>query len=164
MSRGLFHKTFSFIFYGHFAVNYGIFAFMSKFEVKIWPLLQIRNLRIRKRRGSPCWMVTNYTIVARCLDHLSNAFGTLEKFPYYISIFEWFLTIPNQKIVSRCRCLAFGAAVGLNGYGINFCTECYYKPGSCGPVHQGPILWNIFVLSDRARNYSSILMLNLRCT
>ena len=35
--RGLFHKTYSFIFYGHFAVNYGIFAFMSKFAVKIWP-------------------------------------------------------------------------------------------------------------------------------
>ena len=34
---GLFHKTFSFINYGHFAVNYGIFAFMSKFTVKIWP-------------------------------------------------------------------------------------------------------------------------------
>jgi hypothetical protein len=54
------------------------------------------------------------------------------------------------KIGSRCwhgkksnhwpqifRCLAFGAAVGLNGYNLNFCTECYYKPGSCGPVHQG---------------------------
>ena len=46
--RGLFHRTFSFIIYRNFAVNYGIFAFMSKFTVKIWPKRQIRNLRIRK--------------------------------------------------------------------------------------------------------------------
>ena len=36
-TRGLFHKTFSFVNYGYFAVNYRIFAFMSKFAVKIWP-------------------------------------------------------------------------------------------------------------------------------
>ena len=36
-ASGLFHKTFSFTIYCHFAVNYGIFAFMSKFTVKIWP-------------------------------------------------------------------------------------------------------------------------------
>ena len=33
-TRGLFHKTFSIIIYCHFAVNYGIFAFMSKFTIK----------------------------------------------------------------------------------------------------------------------------------
>ena len=26
LERGLFHKTFSFTIYGHFAINYGIFA------------------------------------------------------------------------------------------------------------------------------------------
>ncbi len=35
--------------------------------------------------------------------------------------------------------MAFGAAAaaGLGGYGLSFCTECYYKPGSCGSIHQG---------------------------
>ena len=41
--------------------------------------------------------------------------------------------------MNHFRFLAFGAAAaaGLGGYGVSFCTECYYKPGTCGPVHQG---------------------------
>ena len=31
------------------------------------------------------------------------------------------------------RCLALGATYG----GPTLCTECYYKPGACGSVHQG---------------------------
>ena len=31
------------------------------------------------------------------------------------------------------RCLALGATYGASTY----CTDCYYKPGSCGSVHQG---------------------------
>ena len=48
-------------------------------------------------------------------------------------------TCLNSHNIFSFRCLAFGAAAaaGLGSYGLSFCTECYYKPGACGSVHQG---------------------------
>jgi len=41
--------------------------------------------------------------------------------------------IEKAHLDHQYRCLALGATYGASTY----CTDCYYKPGSCGSVHQG---------------------------
>ena len=43
------------------------------------------------------------------------------------------------------RCLAFGLPSPTPNHSLpyqpaSFCTECYYKPGTCKEVHQGTLL------------------------
>eukprot|EP00095_Tigriopus_kingsejongensis_P009103 snap_masked-scaffold295_size218279-processed-gene-1.11 protein:Tk09103 transcript:snap_masked-scaffold295_size218279-processed-gene-1.11-mRNA-1 annotation:"vax1 transcription" len=46
--------------------------------------------------------------------------------------------IEKAQIDHQYRCLAFG--IPPTPYSPSFCTECYYKPGSCGSLHQGSLI------------------------
>ncbi|TRY68538.1 hypothetical protein TCAL_07256 [Tigriopus californicus] len=46
--------------------------------------------------------------------------------------------IEKAQLDHQYRCLAFG--IPPTPYSSSFCTECYYKPGSCGSLHQGSML------------------------
>lgn len=43
--------------------------------------------------------------------------------------------IEKAHLDHQYRCLALGATYSHAGSTV--CTECYYKPGSCGSIHQG---------------------------